>query len=257
VTAVTWADRAATYAAETAPVPTPVLLPRLLASTRSWSLAEAPAGVGHFLDSYAVAGWREITLIDAEPAMLTEAVGRAATYGLTAHPVRTRIQDLAALGHRYDAIVVPNAALNMLAAQTTPAATLTALRGALRPGGMLLGQFLGVHQDGTLDRSGCFDPDLPDGAWTEEWHRPTTGGRSLTRRRRQHRAGPDLTIEIELALTVDDAEPAHHQIALRLLALADLPAQCRAAGFGTVVTRPGTHGMSELLVAVPRGGQHR
>lgn len=255
MTAVTWSDRAATYAAETAPVPTPVLLPRLLASTRSWSLAEAPAGAGHFLDSYAVAGWREITLVDAEPAMLTEAVGRAATYGLTAHPVRARIQDLAALGHRYYAIVVPNAALNMLAAQTTTQETLAALRGALRPGGMLLAQFLGIHQDGTLDRSGCFDPDLPEDTWTEEWRRPITGGRSLTRRRRQRRAGPDLTIEI--ALSVDDTAPTHHQIALRLLALADLPGQCRAAGLGTVVTRPGTHGMSELLVAVPRGGQHR
>lgn len=251
MTPVTWVDGSA---ADTAQVPTPVLLPRMLAATRSWGLAEAPAGVGHFLNSYALAGWREITLIDAEPATLTDAVDRAAACGLTAHPLRARIQDLAALGHRFDAIVVPNAALNMLAAQTTPEATLAALRGALHPGGMLLAQFLGVHQDGTLDRSGYFDPDLPEDTWTQDCC-ATIGSRVLTRRLRQHRAGSDLTIDFELAF--DDAEPVHHQSALRLHPLADLPSQCRAAGLGTVIIRPGTHGMSELLVAAPRGGQHR
>jgi hypothetical protein len=143
----------------------------------------------------------------------------------------------------------------MLAAQSTPGMILTALRGALCPGGMLLAQFLGMHDDGTLDRAGCFDPTLPNDVWTEEWRRPAGGGRHLTRRRRQHRYGADLAVEFEL--TLDGGEATHHQVALHLLALADVPSLCRAAGLGTVVTRPGANGMSELLVAAPRGGRRR
>jgi hypothetical protein len=91
--------------------------------------------------------------------------------------VCTPVQDLTEQAGPFDLIVMPNAALNQLAAAARP----------LRPGGRLLAQILNPATGGTC---GFYDPGLPDGAWYVDREFTSDTGQAMTRRRRQRSASP-------------------------------------------------------------------
>jgi SAM-dependent methyltransferase len=239
-----YAERARHYAAEIARVPAPRLLPGLLRS--GLRVAEVPSGTGHFLDLYAAAS-AEVTLIDACPRML-EAARRQACSHL--HPVRavcTRVQDLSRQTGLVDLAVLPNAALNQLAADADPGELLTAAARILAPGGSLLAQVLLLDDSGTTTSCGFYDPASVEDTWLTDRHFAIGEGRHLGRRRRHRRDGDRLCIDFEFT---EDNQPVYaHHVCLRLLTVSGLTAAADDASLTVLSIMPGDGGFHEILVA--------
>jgi SAM-dependent methyltransferase len=233
--------------------------PRLLAEalTDADHVAEVPCGPGHFLPDYAAADCA-VTLVDGSPRMLATAVAAAVRAGIPTRRTRTVscwVQRLEAL-HGVDAVIVPNAALNQLGAQTSLPHILGALRAAMTPGARLLAQVLCRHDDGKVDAASFYDPDQTDGDWrTDRDLDPVACGGAVSRRRRAHHDGPAVHIDFSYH---DNAGARLHtaSVDLRLLEPDELAAGLRAAGFRDVRFLPGDGGMSEVL-AVANAGDSR
>lgn len=250
-----YGERAAFARAEQAPPP-PELLAHLL--RHAVHIAELPCGTGHFLAAYAQAGV-EVTLLDASAAMLHAAVERAAVVGLPTARTHTRrclIQRLDRLPG-VDAVVVPNAALNQLAAQCPPIDILAGIRAALGPGSQILLQAL-CARPGATDGCAFYDPDLPDGAWrTDRRLDPARTAGTAYRQRRQHHDATGLALRIDFAYLSASGTRLHAtSVDLRLLRAADLTGALTAAGYRIIAKRTGTGSQfTEILAAVPGGPQ--
>lgn len=218
-----YAARARHYAAEIGNVPPPGTLAALLRP--GLTVAEMPSGTGHFLSAYAAAG-AEVTLIDVCSAMLEAARRHAAAVGMDPVLICAPIQDLTAQTRPFDLVVVPNAALNQLAADANLADLLAVVAQRLRPGGRLLAQVLDPagHQ-----ACGFYDPTLGDGTWCVDRRFADEIGRPLIRRRRQQHFGGLIRIDFELHR--DGVIIYRHHVVLRPLATAVLRIALGAAGF--------------------------
>jgi SAM-dependent methyltransferase len=242
-------ERVRLYRTEIASVARPVTLARLLSGVRD--VAELPSGTGHFLADYAAAG-AAVTLLDANPRMLAAAVEHAAAVGLPAARVHARrcfaqeVDDLSGVG----LVVVPNAALNQLAAQTPLVELLSAWRGALRPGAFVLAQALCAHSGGQLDVAGCYDARQPDGVWFAD-RRLVLEATQIVRRRRQHRIADRVHVDFAYHDPSGRSLNAAN-VDLRLMTPCQLVDALRAVGFSLVRFRAGRHGLSEFVARVER-----
>jgi ubiquinone/menaquinone biosynthesis C-methylase UbiE len=234
-----YAARARHYAAEISDVPQPESLAELLRP--GLRVAEMPSGTGHFLAAYTAAD-AEVVLIDACPTMLQAARHQAGRLGAQPRLLCSSVQDLTAQAGPFDLIVMPNAALNQLTADTAAADLLAAAARPLKPGGLLLAQVLDPAKG---DAYGFYDPSVSDGAWHVDREFTDEAGQRLTRRRRQRHHHDLIGIDFELRRRSELLY--HHHVTLRLPTTRDLQAALTIAGFTSVTARPGTGGLIELL----------
>jgi SAM-dependent methyltransferase len=238
-----YAGRPAWYAAEISEVPEPSLLRGLLRP--GLAVTEMPSGTGHFLSAYSTAG-ADITLVDACPQMLAAAQALAARKGIAVTTVCAMIEDLPGRAGPFALIVMPNGALNQLAAAAPPGRLLTAVARLLLPDGLLVVQTLSPRT-----ACGFYDPGLADGQWHQDRQFPGADGRLITRCRRQHHEGGLVHIDFELA---SGGQPVHQQqVTLRPMTAAVAGAVLAKAGLRVLEARPGPGGLAEILCA----GQHQ
>jgi len=240
-----YAARAHHYAAEVRDLPPPAALADLLCPRLR--VAEIPSGTGHFLPAYTAARVN-LTLIDACAAMLTAAQYQAAAVGAHPRMIRALVEDLPGDAGPFDLVVMPNAALNQLAAASDPSVLIAAVAHVLAPGGLLLAQVL----DPTAGRTcGFYDPALESDTWHVDRQFTDETGRRMVRRRRQHRQPGQVDIDLELH---HGSERVYRQrLTLLLLNAADLHPLLLAAGFTDLRLQPGAGGLTDLLAARPAG----
>lgn len=238
-----YAQRVGYYATEISHVPEPTLLAGLLRP--GLAVAEMPSGTGHFLPAYSAAGV-DITLLDACPQMLATAQALAAESGIAVTTVSAAIEDLPGRVAPFDLIVMPNGALNQLAAGTPLAALLDIVTRLLTPGGHFLAQMLALGA-----ACGFYDPGLPDGVWHQDRQFASEDGRTVTRRRRQQHRDGAVHIDFEL---VSGGNPLHRQqVTLRPIPIADVWAALAEAGLRTLHAGSGPGGLAEILGAQQPG----
>ncbi|HEX3963914.1 MAG TPA: class I SAM-dependent methyltransferase [Trebonia sp.] len=228
-------ERAGYYAAEISHVPVPALLAGLLRP--GLAVAEMPSGTGHFLPAYSAAG-AGITLVDACPQMLAAAQVVAAKSGIAITAVCGAIEDLPGRASTFDLIVMPNGALNQMAADIPLARLLASVARFLAPHGLFLAQFLAPG-------AGCgfYDPGLTDGDWHQDRQFADEDGHLITRRRRQHHQDGLVHVGFEWA---SGANPVHcQQVTLRPMPIADVQVALADAGLRTL--RTGSGGFAEIL----------
>ncbi|MEE2043552.1 class I SAM-dependent methyltransferase [Nocardiopsis tropica] len=185
--------RAALARAEARPVE-PTLLPEALTGVRE--VVEFPCGSGHFLTSYARAGVRA-RLIDGSSHMLAEAIRHAREAGTRELAVGHHLLHHLPALPTADLMVVPNGALNQLAALTDTTTVLSRLRTSVQTGTRMLLQAVDPTTEGT-----CFyTPHLTDRVWTRDHTVTTPAGYTVHRRRRQHHAPDRTQVKIEFAYT--------------------------------------------------------
>lgn len=235
-----YAGRAPWYAAEISQIPEPALLAGLLRP--GLAVAEMPSGTGHFLPAYSSAG-ASITLVDACPQMLTAAQAQASQGGTAVGTVCGMVEDLPGRTGPFGLIVMPNGALNQLAAAAPPGRLLTAVARLLLPEGLFLAQVL------TPDAAcGFYDPELADGDWHQDRQFPGDDGVPVSRRRRQHHEGDIVRIEFELATSIG-CSVHRQQVALKLVAAGETHAVLAGAGLRVLQCGPGSGGLTEILCA--------
>jgi SAM-dependent methyltransferase len=241
-----YGERARFARAET-PTSPPLLLSQLLHG--AGHVVEVPCGAGHFLTDYAGAGTR-VTLIDANAAMLELAARRAAEANLPTDRLHQRVslvQQLAPVPGA-DVLVVPNGALNQLAAQDPLEEILARLRGTLPGGGHMLLQVVCRHPDGGTDAGGFFTPGWPDGQWRADRRLdPEQAAGASYRERRQHHIAPGC-VRIDLAY-LDAAGTRLHTstVTLRLIHVAELTDALQAAGLRMATVGRGGDRLTEVL----------
>lgn len=234
--------RAVTYAAEIASVVPPRLLQGLLHT--GMTVAEMPSGTGHYLRAYAAANVRAI-LVDSSPAMLSTA--QPVVRGQALSKVCAPIQELQPnrIGP-IGLVVIPNGALNQLAAGPDLQGVLAGIRRVLAPGGLLLAQLVD-------DAGGCgfYDSHMPDGLWRVDRRLRGRNGEELLRMRCQHHHGAQRDmVRIDLTMIA----PAHgvlydHRVQFRLLNADTLCKQMAAAALEVVHTLPGNFEfLTEVLI---------
>lgn len=232
--------------AETAAVRRPRLLLDVLDSATH--VAEIPCGAGHFLADYAHAGVA-VTLVDASPAMLTAAVEHAGETGLgtgRTFPIVSYLDDLPRLTG-VDVVVVPNAALNLLACQTPLPDLLTYLRTSLGGGAKVLAQVACTHPTNRVDTATFYDSARQHGTWfTDRWVQSTSIKEAVVRRRCQHRDGNQLRIEFDYH---DPNGTSLHTtvVELTLFSARQLIEAFHATGFTHIRFLPGNGTLSEIL----------
>jgi SAM-dependent methyltransferase len=250
-TAAEYAQRAPWYAVETATVPIPELLGGALRRARECdtTVAEVPCAAGHFLTSYANADV-PVLLLDAEPAMLRYAHERAVAAGVNVVAAQPHIlgthRDLSAVG----AVVVPNAALNYLAATVGTTRTINALAMLVAPGAELLLQYIGVAENGVPDRSGSYDPAWPHGRWVSEWTRPDGLGGNMTRRRLQRRRADRIEVRFEHS---HDGDALRSAISMLVMPAERLRRLLVARGLTVTAAHRQRGRLSEMLAIRPDG----
>lgn len=238
-----YARRAPYYAAEISRVPEPSLLKGLLKP--GLAVAEMPSGTGHFLPAYAAFA-ADVTLADACPQMLEAAREQAGRCGTPITAVCGNIEDLPGRAGPFGLVVMPNGALNQLAAVTSPGTVLAPVSQLLRPGGLVLAQVL---EPGSA--CGFYDPGTADDRWIQDRRFPAGDGRTITRWRRQHHHGGGVTVDFEIRC---DGQEVHGQeVTVRLLPVGDVQAALAEAGLRTVSTARGPGGLTELLGWRPHG----
>ena len=243
-------ERTRFAAAEVRAVEPPRLLSGLL--REATHVAELPCGAGHFLPDYADRGLA-VTLVDGCAEMLALAAERAAERGLPAHRVTARralVQELAPL-REVDLVVMPNAALNQLAAQSPLPTVLAAVRAAVRPGTMVLAQVCCAQPNGTVDASSFYDDRRPHGQWFSDTVLRDKRVEVL-RWRRQRREQSRLRIDFEYrgpAATVLRAA----EVELELFTADELISVFRSVGFTDVRLLRGKGGLSELTAIAGTG----
>jgi hypothetical protein len=192
-----------------------------------------------------------VTLIDACPEMLEAALQQAGRVPLRRpRIVCCRIQDLSPQVGPIDLAVIPNAALNQLAADTDPGELLTATAQTLASGGLLLAQVLLGDEIRTTMSCGFYDPAITNGTWSTDRRFRADDGRPFVRRRRQHKDGDRLHIDFEL--TRDGELLYAHGVDLRLLASSAIEMAAATAGLTLIEITPGHAGLHEVLIASSR-----
>ncbi|MBM4792849.1 class I SAM-dependent methyltransferase [Streptomyces sioyaensis] len=172
-----------------------------LVTDKVQSVLEIPCGAGRNLD-WLLATGRQVLCADLEPAMVQRVGERIAAAGATDRATAAQA-DLRKLdfGRRFDLILVPQEAFQLVEAPGDAEQALSALARQLAPGGTLL---LDLHtfaadkhdrrdkQDRHHQNPALpdyFDPAIEDGTLFHEWRRTLQGPRWLERSRRQHDEG--------------------------------------------------------------------
>jgi SAM-dependent methyltransferase len=208
---------------------------RSLVTDRVRAILEIPCGTGRSLGWLAETG-REIVLADLEPEMVRRAQERVRQLGVTGR-VRCVVADLRTihLGRRFDLVLVPQEAFQLLSGTVDAVAALSQLRRHLRPGGTLvvdLHSFAAdphAEPDAALD---YFDPGQPDGVMIPEWTRPVADGQ-LTRQRTQWQRGSTVRIGYSYTLRGPDGTAAdswQSEVVLRRYRLPEFSALATRAG---------------------------
>jgi SAM-dependent methyltransferase len=234
-----YARRASWYAAEISGVPVPTLLAGVLRP--GLAVAEMPSGTGHFLPAYSSAH-ASITLADACPQMLTAAQAQALRNGTVVATVCGMIEDLPGRTGPFGLIVMPNGALNQLAAAAPPGGLLTAIARLLVPDGLFLTQVLSPDV-----ACGFYDPRLADQDWQEDRQFPGEDGGPVSRRRCQHHEGDIVRIEFELRS--GGCVVHRQQVALKMMTAREVHAVLAGAGLRVLQCGPGSGGFTEILCA--------
>lgn len=242
-----YAARAAQYADEIRDVPQPAMLAALLRP--GMRIAEMPSGTGHFLPAYTAAD-TDVTLVDSCPEMLREARRQAVHRSAKIRTLCTRAEELALAHGSFDLIVMPNAALNQLAADSPTGLLLTAAARALEPGGTLLAQVLDPGMGATC---GFYDPGLADRMWREDREFPGRDGQQVTRRRRQEHLGNGL-IRIDFVFSRGNRPTGRQSVVLRHLSAAFLRAALISTGLTVARLAQGASGLTEVMATRPAGG---
>ncbi|CQR59554.1 class I SAM-dependent methyltransferase [Streptomyces leeuwenhoekii] len=236
---VEYAERARFYEVEyRTDIDRPFL--RALLTPEVGSVLEIPCGAGRNLDWLAVSG-RQVVCADIEPAMV-ERVRERITAAGAGERVSAVVADLCELdlGRRFDLILVPQEAFQLLAEPGQAERALHRLAQHLTDDGTLL---LDLHTF-QADRSGeqsplpdYFDPAIPAGELTVEWTRPVDGHRWLSRARRQYDEGTVVRVEYHYQLGTGDRliRSWRSRIRLRRHTLGEL--RSLAARSGLCVTR--------------------
>lgn len=202
-----YAERAVFARAESRPQ-VPRLLDRALAGTGH--VAELPCGAGHFLTRYADAGVR-VWLGDASQHMLNAATDHARHAGVRELVVgRHFLHDLPRLA-KVDLVVVPNGALNQLAAQMPLEEVFAHLRRVVPPAARLLLQYL--IRPGTAKCS-FYDPALADDRWVADHRFYGPHGQEIIRHRRQYHQHNRSQVRVEFSYTGHAARTAQVHLAL-------------------------------------------
>ncbi len=239
-------------AAETRAVQVPRLLRGLLRAATH--VAEVPCGAGHFLPAY-VEHEVVVTLVDACQDMLDLAADRAADHGLPSDRVTARralVQDLE-LPSGVDLVVLPNAALNQLAAQSGLPTLLAAVRATIGEGTVVLAQVCCEHPAGAVDASTFYDDRRPHGQWFPDTVLPCDQlDGDVLRRRRQHRDRDQLRIEFDY-LDKSRTRVESAVVDLRVFTAEELISAFGVAGFTDVRFLPGTDGLSEITALAGPG----
>ncbi|HKR50417.1 MAG TPA: class I SAM-dependent methyltransferase [Pseudonocardiaceae bacterium] len=214
---------------------------RRLVTDQVRSILEIPCGSGRNL------GWlhetgREVVCADLEAAMVRRVRERIAALGAQAR-ISTVTADLRwfDLGRRFDLVLVPQEAFQLLCQAADAQAALHRLAAHVAPGGRLL---LDLHRFAGQDKPDVlpdyFDPAVPEGMLVAEWTRPVENGRQLTRARRQHDHGETVQIVYHYRLHGDEgmagqgdaglASQWASKIVLRRYQLADIQDLATQAG---------------------------
>jgi SAM-dependent methyltransferase len=234
-----YARRASWYAAEVSGVPVPALLAGVLRPRMA--VAEMPSGTGHFLPAYSYAR-ASITLADACPQMLTVAQTQASKGDIAITTVCDMVEDLPGRTGPFGLIVMPNGALNQLAAAAPPGKLFAAVARLLAPDGLFLTQVLSPDA-----ACGFYDPRLADGDWQEDRQFPGKDGVPLSRRRCQHHEGDVVRIEFELES--GGCVVHRQQIALKMMTAGEVHAVLAGTGLRVLQCGPGPGGFTEILCA--------
>jgi SAM-dependent methyltransferase len=238
-----YARRVSWYAAEISSVPVPTLLAGVLRP--GLTVAEMPSGTGHFLPAYSCAR-ASITLADACPQMLTVAQAQASKGDIAITTVCGMIEDLPGMTGPFGLIVMPNGALNQLAAAALPGKLFAAVARLLVPDGLFLIQVLSPDT-----ACGFYDPSLADGDWQEDRQFPGEDRVPVSRRRCQHHEGDIVRIEFELR---SGGRMVHRQqVALKMMTARDVHAVLAGAGLRVLQYGPGSGGFTEILCARQSG----
>lgn len=239
-----YAARAAFAEDEAVTLPVPTGLGALLSAGAT--VAEVPCGTGHHLDRYAQVGCHVI-LIDGSKPMLARAQQRAHAAGIAAARLSGAAGRIPGLTARpaADLVVVPNGALNQLAAQTPLNEVLADLRGLLAPGGTLVAPVLVRHADDRLDSAPYFDSAAPPMTWAPDRAFDIEGLGHVTRHRRHHFEDPGV---LSIDFDYRTAKSSLHRSSVRLALLRphDLLQALRRAGYARPRFQPGAGGLSEV-----------
>lgn len=235
------------------------------------AILEIPCGAGRNLGWLMETG-RDVVLADLEPMMVRRVQDRVRRAGATDR-VRCVVADLRTLDldTRFDLILVPQEAFQLLTGTADAVAALTQLGKHLRPAGRLL---VDLHSftadphdepDATLD---YFDPGQPDGVVIPEWTRPVPDGH-LTRQRTQWQEGSTVRIRYSYRLRSRDGTDAgswQSEVTLRRYPLFEFSRVASRAGLEVVSARrnyagdPYESGSARavvLLQRAPGGGDAR
>ncbi|WP_327358355.1 class I SAM-dependent methyltransferase [Streptomyces sp. NBC_01304] len=172
-----------------------------LVTDTTTSILEIPCGAGRNTD-WLIAAGRETVCVDLEPAMVRRVRDRIAAAGANAlvTAVQADLRELD-LGRRFDLIIVPQEAFQLVESHQDAERALRRLAHHLAPGGSLL---LDLHSFGPDNAPGgqgtsalpdYFDPALPDGLPVTEWRRDIAPSGWLERSRVQHDEGTHMRID--------------------------------------------------------------
>lgn len=166
------------------------------------TILEVPCGAGRNALWLAATG-RQVVAADIEAEML-DALAARFPGAKCPENLETALCDMRDfdLGRRFDLILVPREAIQVLDSEADVAATLATLRRHLSETGRLvidLASF-GSLKPGTPESllPSYFDPRVADGMTVEEWARPLGDGRTLARSRRQWDLGAE-GVRVELS----------------------------------------------------------
>jgi SAM-dependent methyltransferase len=199
------------------------------------SVLEIPCGAGRNLDWLADSG-RQVVCADLEPAMVARVEERIAA-ARAGERISAVVADLCDfdLGRRFDLVLVPQEAFQLLAEPGQGERALRRLARHLSEGGTLLLDLHTFRADRPGGRSPLpdyFDPALPAGETVVEWTRPVDGDRWLSRARRQHDEGATVSVDYHYQLSTADRLIGSWQshIRLRRYTLRELQALAARAG---------------------------
>ncbi|ESX66276.1 MULTISPECIES: methyltransferase domain-containing protein [unclassified Mesorhizobium] len=230
---ISYKERAAYYDVEYTDTVDHAFLASLVGgSTRS--VLEIPCGVGRNALNLARSGC-SIVAVDNEPAMVERLTEKAEKLGF--NNVSALVRDLRTLDleERFDLILVPREAFQLLVDLSQARQSLKALRRHLSDDGTLmidLSSFAKVRPEQAYLQPDYFDPTAPDGSWRFEWTRPLAARLTLSRHRmQQHNC--DGTVDVsfrhirDTETAIDETETT---IRLRPYCVDEFTALCVDAG---------------------------
>jgi hypothetical protein len=178
-----------------------------LVSSRVHFILEIPAGVGRNLDWLAKTGCF-IVVADIEAAMVNRLCERVDMLSAKdrVYPILADMRCLN-LNIKFDLILVPREAFQLLIHDEDVSSALVSLRRHLAQDGILvidIALFDPHKHDNDNTLPDYYDPSLPDGQFVTEWTRPLLTGGSLTRRRVQYHRDRTISIEFQYLLHKED-----------------------------------------------------